>query len=339
MKFKNSPQFPRRIIVSVIILILIYFLGSFGYMLIEDMSFLDSLFMTTITITTVGYQLVKPLSAAGTIYTILLVLIGTGTAAYILINLVDFVLSEFFFGRIEKRRKIKMISKLKNHYIICGLGRVGFEIASELEGNNVEFLVIDKADGPIEIAKQHNWLYVQGDASNDETLMEARITHARCLFAALDTDAENVYITLSAKSLNTSILVVARAIVYETISKLEKAGADKVVSPQIIGGRRMASMALQPSICDFLDTIMKTEESEIKLAEIEIKENSRIDGISIREAGGKFGIETLIVSVIEEGEKISVKKASGDTEMKSGHRIIAIGTGDQIRHLTDLATR
>lgn len=232
-----------------------------------------------------------------------------------------------------------MISKLKNHYIICGLGRVGFEIASDLAENNVEFLVIDKADGPIETAKQHNWLYVQGDASNDETLMEARITHARCLFAALDTDAENVYITLSAKSLNPSILVVARAIVHETISKLEKAGADKVVSPQIIGGRRMASMALQPSICDFLDTIMKTEESEIRLAEIEIKKNSRIDGISIREAGGKFGIETLIVSVIEEGEKISVKKASGDTEMKSGHRIIAIGTGDQIRHLTDLAAR
>lgn len=231
-----------------------------------------------------------------------------------------------------------MISKLKDHYIICGLGRVGLEIASELSANNKNFIVIDKSDNAIETAKQNNWLYMQGDASGDDILIEARIKEARCLFAALDTDAENVYITLSAKSLNPSIFIVARAMVHETINKLEKAGADKVVSPQLIGGRRMVDMALQPSICDFLDTIMKVEENEIKLAEIEIKENSRIDGMSIREAGTKYGIEALIISVIEKGEKISVKKAGGDTGMMHGHKIIAIGTGDQIKHLTDLAS-
>lgn len=231
-----------------------------------------------------------------------------------------------------------MILKLKNHYIICGLGRVGSEIAAELSCRNIDFVIIDKADSVIEFAKQNNWLYIQGDASNDETLLEAQIKVARGLFAALDTDAENVYITLSAKSLNPSIFIVSRAMVHETISKLEKAGADKVVSPQIIGGRRMVDMALQPSICDFLDTIMQTEENEIKLAEIEIKENCRIDGINIREAGEKYGIEALIISVIEKGEKISVKKASGHTNMKQGHKIIAIGTGDQIKYLTELAT-
>jgi len=339
MKFKNSRGFPRRIVISIIVLISVYFLGSLGYMIIEDMAFLDSLFMTTITITTVGYGLVKELSTKGIIFTILLIIAGTGTAAYILINLTDFILSEFLLGRIEKRRKMKMISKLKEHYIICGLGRVGLEIAYELAANNIKFIVVDKADGPIEIAKQNNWLYIQRDASNDETLLEAKITEARGLFAALDTDSENVYVTLSAKSLNSSIFVVARATVHETINKLEKAGADRVVSPQIIGGRRMANMALQPSICDFLDTIMKIEENEIKLAEIEIKENSRIDGISIRKAGEKYKIEALIISVIEKGEKISVKKASGNTDMKHGHKIIAIGTGDQIKYLTDLATR
>jgi voltage-gated potassium channel len=337
MKNINLPGFPRRIIISIIILVSVYFLGSLGYMLIEDMSFMDSLFMTTITITTVGFGLVKPLSKSGIIFTILLIIIGTGIVAYILINLIDFILSEFFFGRLEKRRKIKMISKLNNHYIICGLGRVGLEIASQLSAKNVEFIVIDREDNAIETAKQNNWLYIQGDASSDEILLDAQIKEARCLFAALDTDAENVYITLSAKSLNPSIFIVARAMVHETISKLEKAGADKVVSPQIIGGRRMAEMALQPSICDFLDTIMKVEESEIKLAEIEIKENSRIDNMTIKEAGEKYGIEALIVSVIEKGEKISVKKASGDTIMKHGHRIIAIGTGDQIKQLIEIA--
>jgi voltage-gated potassium channel len=339
MKFKNLPHFPKRIIISIIILITVYLLGSLGYMIIEDMGFLDSIFMTTITITTVGYGLVKELSEAGTIFTIILIVVGTGTAAYILISLADFILSEFLLGRIEKRRKIKMISKLKNHYIICGLGRVGLEIANELAANKIEFIVVDHADEPIETARRNNWLYIQGDASNDETLLETQITRAKGLFAALDTDSENVYVTLSAKSLNPSIFIVARATVFETVSKLEKAGADRVVSPQIIGGRRMAAMALQPSVCDFLDTIMQTEEAEIKLAEIEVKPKSRIDGITIRESGEKYGIEALIISVIEKGEKISVEKASGNTDMKAGHKIIAIGTSSQIKRLTELAAR
>jgi voltage-gated potassium channel len=337
MRFKNLPRFPRRIITSIIILISVYFLGSLGYMIIENMSFLDSVFMTTITITTVGYGVVKELSTAGMIFTILLIIIGTGTAAYILINLADYILSEILLGRIEKRRKIKMISKLKNHYIICGLGRVGIEIANELAQNKIEFIVVDHADEPIETARRNKWLYIQGNASNDETLLETQIASAKGLFAALDTDSENVYVTLSAKSLNPSIFIVARATVFETVSKLEKAGADRVVSPQIIGGRRMASMALQPSVCDFLDTIMQTEETEIKLAEIEIQPKSRIDGITIRESGKKYGIEALIISVIEKGEKISVKKASGNTDMKAGYKIIAIGTSSQIKRLTELA--
>ncbi len=338
MKFKNFPHFPKRIIISIIIIIAVYFLGSLGYMLIEDMGFLEALFMTTITITTVGYGLVKELSTVGIIFTILLIIVGTGTAAYVIINLADYILSEFLLGRIEKRRKIKMISKLNNHYIICGLGRVGLEIAKELEGKKAEFIVVDSADEPIELAKQNNWLYVQGDASNDDILEETQITRAKCLFAALNTDSENVYVTLSAKSLNPSIFIVARATVYETISKLEKAGADRVVSPQLIGGKRMAAMALQPSISDFLDTIMQTEEAEIKLAEIEIKPKSRIDGVTISKSGKKYGVEALIISVIEKGEKISVNKASGITKMKAGQKIIAIGTSDQIKHLTELAT-
>lgn len=338
MRFKNLSSFSKRIVVSIIVLIFIYFLGSIGYMVIENMAFLDALFMTTITITTVGYGLVKELSTTGTIFTIILIITGTGTAAFIIINLADFLLSEFLLGRIEKRRTRKMISKLKNHYIICGLGRVGLEIAHELVKNKIDFIVVDNAEEPIEIAKRNNWLYIQGDASNDETLIETGIKNARGLFAALDTDSENVYVTLSAKSLNPSLFVVARATMHETISKLEKSGADRVISPQIIGGRRMAAMALQPSICDFLDTLMTTEEAEIRLVEIEIKPYSKIDNITISEAVKKHGVESLIISVIEKGEKISVKKASGGTHMRAGHKIIAIGTEDQIKYLTNLAS-
>jgi voltage-gated potassium channel len=338
MRLKNLSQLSRRLIISVGALILIYFLGSVGYMLIEDLSFLDALFMSTITITTVGYGLVKELSTAGTIYTILLIIGGTGTAAYILINIGDFVLSEFLLGRFEKKRNANMIQKIKDHYIICGLGRVGMEIAAELVTNKINFLVLDKSDEPMEICNEHKWLCLKGDASNDEILLEAGIKRARGLFAALDTDSENVYVTLSAKSLNPEIFVVARATIHETIGKLEKAGADRVVSPQIIGGRRMAAMALQPSVCDFMDTLMKTEDVEMQLAEIEVQPKSRIDNMTIRDAGMKFEIEALIISVLEKGEDISVTKASGSMLMKAGQRLIAIGTKDQVAQLKELAS-
>lgn len=339
MKQNKLSQFSKRIIISAIILLSIYFLGSAGYMIIEDMSLLDAFFMTTITITTVGYGVVKDLSRAGIIYTIFLIIIGTGMAAYILINLTDFILSEFLLGKIERRRTSNMISKYKEHYIICGLGRVGLEIAKELAGKKIDFIVLDKAEEPIEKARQNNWLYIQGDASDDEKLIDAGIKKARGLFAALDSDSENVYVTLSAKSLNPDIFVVARATGQETAGKLERAGADRVISPQVIGGRRMAAMALLPSVCDFLDTLMKTENVEMQLAEIDIKPGSRLDNISLREAVKKYGIEGLIVSILEKGEKVSVKKAGGDTKISSGQKLIAIGTGDQVRELEDLASK
>jgi len=306
-------------------------------MIIEGLSLLNALFMTTITITTVGYGLKEELSTAGTIYTIILIIGGTGTVAYILINIGDFVLSEFLLGRLEKRRNKKMIRKLKNHYIICGLGRVGMEIAYELSNNKSDFVIIDNAEEPIEICNGNNWLCLKGDASADEVLLEAGINKAKGLFSALDTDSGNVYVTLSAKSLNPGIFVVARAAIQETISKLEKAGADRVVSPQIIGGRRMAAMALRPSISDFFDTIMQTEEAEISLAEIEIKPKSRLDGLTIGEVGKKYKIDALIISVLEKGEKISVNKASGNTLIGSRHKLIAIGTPDQIKQLEELS--
>jgi len=334
---RNLSQFTRRLIISIGFLVAIYFLGSVGYMIIEDLSFLDALFMTTITITTVGYGLVTDLSVAGTIYTIILIIGGTGVAAYILINIGDFVLSEFLMGRLEKRRNNRMIKKLKDHYIICGLGRVGMEIAYELKSHGTDFIVVDSAEEPVEVCSENNWLCLKGDASNDEVLLEAGIENARGLFAALDTDSENVYVTLSAKSLNPDIFVVARATIHETMSKLEKAGADRVVSPQIIGGRRMAAMALRPSISDFFDTLMQTEEVEMNLAEIEIQPKAKIDGLTIREAGEKFGIDALIISVLEKGEKFSVNKASGNTLIKAGNKLIAIGTLDQVKQLEELS--
>ncbi len=336
---KTNFQYLRRIGVPIGILVILYFLGSLGYMVIEDMALLDALFMTTITITTVGYGVIKELSTSGIIFTIIFIIIGTGLAAYILINIADFILSEFLLGRMEARRITKMIAKQKKHYIICGLGRVGLEIANELENNKVDFIVVDNAEEPIEICKQNNWLYIKGNASNDEVLLDAGIKEAKGLFAALDTDSENVYITLSAKSLNPYIFVVSRATAQETISKLEKAGADRVLSPQVIGGRRMAAMALQPLVTDFLDTIMASGEIEVRLLEIEIEEGSKLDGKTINEASKQYNLGALIISVIEAGEKTTYNKPTADTTLTTGQNIIAIGTKEQIQNLSDLAVK
>jgi voltage-gated potassium channel len=334
---QNHRKFYKRVIVSIFVLVLIYILGFVGYMLIEKMSFLDAIFMTTITITTVGYGVVKELSKTGTIFTIVLIIIGTGSAAYILISLADFLLSEFLTGRVQDRRIRKMISKLKNHYIICGLGRVGQEIAKELVKDNAKFVVIDSADGPIELCKENNWLYIRGNASEDAVLLEAGIKKAKSLFAALDTESENVYITLSAKAINPDIFIVARAKMYETISKLERAGADRVVSPQIIGGRRMVALARQPSVVEFLDTMLSPENIEITLAEILVEPNCKIDGLTIKDANEKFQFGALIVSVIESGKKILINKASANTVIKAGYKLIVVGTVDQIEKLSDLS--
>jgi len=334
---QNHRQFYKRVIVSIFILVSIYVLGFVGYMLIEKMSLLDALFMTTITITTVGYGVVKELSTAGTIFTIMLIIIGTGSAAYILISLADFLLNEFLAGRVQDRRIRKMISKLKNHYIICGLGRVGQEIANELVKDNAVFVVIDSADEPIELCKQNNWLYIKGDASEDKVLLKAGIKKAKALFAALDTESENVYITLSAKAINSDIFIVARAKIYETIRKLERAGADRVVSPQIIGGRRMAALAKQPSVVEFLDTILSPENIEITLAEIIVESNCKIDGLTIKDANEKYKFGALIVSVIEVGKKVLINKVNANTVIKAGHKLIVVGTVDQIEKLSSLS--
>jgi voltage-gated potassium channel len=334
---QNQQQFFKRVIISAVVLVSIFIVGILGYMLIENMTLLDSVFMTTITITTVGYGVVQELSMGGTIFTIILIIIGTGTAVYILVNLADFFLSEFLTGRVQNRRIKRMISKLKNHYIICGLGRVGQEIAHEIVGDKADFIVIDSADEPIEICKQNNWLYVQGDASDDKTLLEAGIEEAKALFAALDTESENVYITLSAKAINPDIFIVARAKMHETISKLERAGADRVVSPQIIGGRRMAALARQPTVVEFLDTMMSPENIEITLAEILVEPNCRIDGLTIKEANEKYQFDALIVSVIEAGHKVLINKAGAETVIKAGQKLITVGTVDQIEKLSNLS--
>jgi voltage-gated potassium channel len=327
----------RKVAVPIILLVVIYIAGTIGYMIIEKWSFLEALFMATITVTTVGYTLVRDLSSFGMIYTIVFIIVSTGTAAYLVISIADFIVQTFLLGSFQGRRVKKMISKLKNHYIICGFGRVGREIAKTLNKENIRFVIIDKDEEAIAECDKNGWLYIKGDAATDEILIEAGIERAKGMLAAVGDDSENIYSVLSAKALNPNIYIVARASKKDAIGKLKKAGAERVITPEIIGARRMASLVLQPAVCDFLDGITRDKTIQLELAEIEIYPKSKIDNITIRDAGEKYSFGALIISVVDAGDKLSIIKASGDTVLKEGQKLIAIGTKDQIQELNNLA--
>lgn len=337
MKRQVQTSLIRKIAVPLLILGAIYLLGTAGFMIIEKWSFLEALFMATITVTTVGYTLIRDLSPFGMIYTIVFIVVSTGTAAYLVISTADLVVQTFLLGSFQGRRIRKMISRLKDHYIICGYGRVGKEIAKTLGKGKINFVVIDSNEETHADCEKNGWLCIKGDATLDEVLVEAGVERARGMLAAIGDDSANIYSILSAKALNPKIYIVARASKKDAIGKLKKAGAERVITPEIIGARRMASLVLQPAVCDFLDGITRDKNVELELAEIEINQKSKIDNISIRAAGEKYGFGALIISVVDAGDKLSIIKASGDTMLRGGQKLIAIGTKDQIQELNNLA--
>ena len=226
--------------------------GTLGYMLVEGWNFSDSLYMTIITVTTTGYEEVHPLTAQGQIFTLILVVLSFATVIYIGSTGIQILIESKIFKRLRMQKKIE---ELSNHYIVCGFGRMGSHICKELKQANVPFVVIDSNPDSIEKLEESGYLFDGADATRDSTLRSVGVEKAKGLVAVLSSDAENVFATLSAKSLNPNIFVVARAIEFDTESKLLKAGADRVVKPYELGGVRMAEILLRPGVMDFIDVV------------------------------------------------------------------------------------
>jgi voltage-gated potassium channel len=271
----------RRLLVAVVLLLALLVLGVAGFMLIEGWSFLDALYMTVTTITTVGFREVKPLGDGGRIFTIFLILFGVGVAFYILTSLVATVVEGDLGLALGVRRMRGRIEALRDHYILCGFGRVGEEIAREFTHRKIPFVIVESVPDSLERARKKGHLIVEGDAATDATLLEAGVQRARCLLAASDSDAGNTYIVLAAKALNPRLFVVARAGQPVSEERVRRAGADRVISPYSIGGRRMALSALQPLVLDFIDTLAAGRHGEQILAEIAVTEESGLGGLTI----------------------------------------------------------
>ncbi len=251
--------------------------GTVGYMLIEGWPFLDALFMTAITISTVGYGEVRPLSSGGIVFSVFLILFGVGAVLYLLNATVQTVF-ESNLGEVLEVRKMKArINALRDHYIVCGFGRVGHEVALEFQAQTTPFVLIENDPEAQEKARSLGYLYVAENATAEEALDAAGVRRARCLIAAVGSDAENTYITLCARSMNPKLFIVARVDSTRGEERLRQAGADKVISPYRIGGRTIAFTALQPHVSDFLDSAT----GDRWIAEIAVSEGSDLVGMTL----------------------------------------------------------
>ncbi len=326
----------QQIIRPIIVIIFVISFGTIGYSIIERWNPFDSLYMTIITLTTVGYGEVHPLSKAGKFFTIILILSGVGAMLYALGSGAK-TLIEGELREILGRKKVsKIIEGIRNHYIICGYGRMGKIISKEMSSHGAHFVVIEKSAEVLAIVDK-DILAIQGDSTQDAILKGAGIEKARGLISVLSSDADNLYVVLSARGLNPKLRIAARASEEGVEQKLIRAGADNVISPYHIGALRIAHTMLKPAVVDFIEFATKKGNIELQMEEIKIKEDSHIMGLSLDECGMRKELGIIIVAI---------KRASGEMEfnptsasiIKQGDTLIAMGDVNQLKKFEQLVS-
>ncbi len=287
----------RHLKVSIIVLGLLVSLGVLGYMGIEGWNFLDSLYMTVITLATVGFKEVNTLSDPGKIFTMLLIVLGVSVLGYIVGSLAQ-IMFEGQIQRIVGRKKVeKKIEALRDHYIVCGFGRMGALICREFSAKPLPFVVVEKNDEVVAKLGEEGYLFLRGDATDDETLLKAGIKKAKGLISVVASDTENVYITLTARGLNPDLFILARSGDEGSDIKLKRAGASKVVSPYLIGGNRMAQAILRPNVVDFIEIATGREHLELQMEEIIIPPGSGFIGENLISSGFRKETGVMIVGI------------------------------------------
>ena len=325
-------MFPSYIILRLLIILssLMVF-GTVGFMLIEKWSFLDSLFMSVETLATVGYGVVKPLSEIGKIFTIIYILFGVILFLYIAAEFANTVVNVNFQKILGRKKMESKLKNLKNHLILCGYGRTGLEIASQLKNNKLPYVVIDKDHSIEEIALEEDFLFIAGDSTDDHILQRAGIERANGVFCALSDDVDNLYLTLSAKNLNPDLKIVARCIKAANEKKFKKAGATTIILPYEISGRRMVSSIIKPDVVDFLDVVMHSQgiDLELKMEQFSVPENCCLENKTIYSSEIRQKSGVIIVAIKRNGKFIT--NPESDTILKAHDYLITLGTTQQLQ--------
>ena len=322
----------RHLAISIALSLLILVTGTAGYMIIEDWRFLDALYMTIITISTVGYREVNQVGDIGRVFTIFLVLIGVGFTFYVMAAVVQFMVE----GRVRiimgRRRLDKQIDRLKNHYIVCGYGRIGRVLCRNLQRTPHDLVVVEKNPDLIPVMDEDGVLYLVGDAADEANLLKAGIRRARGLVAALATDTDNVFLVLSARQLAPELNIIARASQEGAKNKLHAAGANSVESPYEMGAASMAHRIIRPTVTNFLDLAFAHTRKDIQMEEIPVSEKSRLTNIPLKDSGIRQDFNLIIIA-IKKPDGTMLFNPSLEAALMPDDTVIAVGEEENLQKL------
>jgi voltage-gated potassium channel len=324
----------RRVRIGLGALALVVVAGTVGYLLF-GFGLLDALYQTVITVTTVGFNSPHALSSGSKGFTIVLILVGVGTALYTFSAVLEVLIEGHMRDLVRRRRMERDIARMSGHVIVCGWGRVGREVAGFLANAGRDVVVVDRDP---ERLGQVPYAAVNGDVTDDETLRQAGIDRATTLVAALDTDADNLYVTVAGKSMRPDLQIIARARNESSEPKLVRAGADRVVNPQQLGGDRMASFVIQPHVVDFVDVVMHDGTLEFRLEELTVSSASSLAGSSLRSAHLRDRTGALVLA-IRRPDGGFLTNPSPEDVIQAGDVLISVGTADQLGALARFAAR
>ncbi|MFX3625038.1 MAG: TrkA family potassium uptake protein [Ectobacillus sp.] len=318
----------KQLLIAIFCMIVVIIVGTIGFMILEHLSLFDSLWMTMITVLTVGYGDAIPRTEDGKIFAMLIIPLGIGIVTYAIGAVSALIIEGDIFQVMGRRKMEKRIANLRDHIIVCGCGRVGLQIVQELKQKNIPLVVIDKN---MDVLEGHEVLYIEGDATEDRVLHQAGITRAAGLVAVLPQDAENVFITLTARGLQPDIQIVARAERVDSEEKLRRAGANKVINPASIAGRRIAMDILKPLSVNYVDTVLYEAGEMFGIEEIRIAKHSILEGKTLQESNVRNRFDVTVLAVIR-GNMV-IHNPTGEEMLRERDMIIVFGPAEKLKRL------
>ncbi|PFA20497.1 potassium channel protein [Bacillus cereus] len=322
---KNEMDARRQLCIAVVCMCFVVVLGTIGFMVIEEISLFQAFWMTMITVLTVGYGDAVPLTQAGKVFALLIIPVGVGIVTYAIGVVAAMIIEGNLFHAVRRKKMDKHIAELQGHIIVCGCGRVGLQVVHELQEKNIPFVVVDKEETLLEKEK---FLYIQGDATEDQVLHKAGITKAVGLVAIVANDAENVFITLTARGLNDAIKIVARAEKPETEEKLRRAGANKVINPSSMAGIHIAKGIANPLTVHYIDAVLYGTEQSFAIEEVQMGEGSLLIGKTLIESNIRNQFDVTILAILRDGNVIH--NPTGQEKLQEHDMIIVFGPVEKL---------